>query len=74
MFVEGDDELLLHCLTEPRRIDRDDVVFRNPHAGVLDQPLVKQRQFAQVEILTRSHVVAEVRPHVAHRNESNCRR
>ena len=38
-------------------------------AGVLDQPLVKLRQFAQIEVLARGHVVAKVRPHVAHREE-----
>ena len=30
---------------------------------------MQPRQFAQVEILARGHVVAEVRPHVAHRQE-----
>ena len=29
MVVERDDELLLHRLAEPGRVDRDDVVFRN---------------------------------------------
>src|ERR1700722_4218179 len=29
MFVERNDQLLLHRLAEPRRVNRDDVVFRN---------------------------------------------
>ena len=37
--------------------------------GVLDQSLVQLRQLAQIEVLARRHVVAEVRPHVAHRQE-----
>src|SRR5665213_3894389 len=59
-LIERSEEILLHHLADPRRIDRNDVVVGDWLFRVLDDACVQIREPKQLEVGAGRHVVAKV--------------
>ena len=68
-IIQGRQHPLVSKPAKPGHVDRHDVGCRRGVAQHLIDALVKLWQRAQVETALPAEVVAEIRPHVAHRDE-----